>query len=133
LVLHTYILTVQYSCGVLLVFWFWREIVFGVTYVFSVQYSCTVVSVFWLWREIVFKMRTRFYKKSYWVTYYDPLADVCISQDLTLFYSVSFYIVYFSCTAQIHKLKFKSEIYLTNFQLAHRNRYLEGFWCYVRT
>ncbi len=27
-------------------FWFWREIVFGVTYVLSVQYSCAVVSVF---------------------------------------------------------------------------------------
>ncbi len=24
-------------------FWFWREIVFGVTYVHSVQYSCAVV------------------------------------------------------------------------------------------
>jgi hypothetical protein len=44
--------------------------------------------------------------------YYDPLADVCISQDLTLFYSVSFFFVYFSCTVQIHKLKFKSEYYL---------------------
>ncbi len=33
LVLHTYVLKVQYSCGVALVFWFWREIVFGVTYV----------------------------------------------------------------------------------------------------
>ncbi len=27
-------------------FWFWQEIVFGVTYVLSVQYSCAVVSVF---------------------------------------------------------------------------------------
>jgi hypothetical protein len=53
-------LRVQYSCGVLLVFWFWREIVFGVTYVLSLQYSCAVVSVFWLWREIVLKMRTPF-------------------------------------------------------------------------
>jgi hypothetical protein len=44
--------------------------------------------------------------------YYDPLADVCILYDLTLFYSESFYFVYFSCTAQIHKLKFKSEYYL---------------------
>ncbi len=63
LVLHTYVFRVQYSCGVVLVLWFWREIVFGVTYVFRVQYSCMVVSVFQLWREIVFKMRTRFYKK----------------------------------------------------------------------
>ncbi len=53
----------KYSCGVVLVFWFWREIVFGVRYVLSVQNSCAVVSVFWLWREIDLKMRTRFYKK----------------------------------------------------------------------
>ncbi len=46
LVLHTpYVLRVPYSCGVVLVFWYWREIVFG-TYVLSVQYSCAVVSVF---------------------------------------------------------------------------------------
>jgi hypothetical protein len=32
-----------YSCGVVLVFWFWQEIVFGVTCVLSVQYSCVVV------------------------------------------------------------------------------------------
>ncbi len=63
MVLHTYVLRVQYSCGAVLVFWFWREIVFGVTYIVSVQYSCAVVSVFWLWREIDLKMRTRFYKK----------------------------------------------------------------------
>ncbi len=63
LVLHTYVLRVQYSCGVVLVFWFCQEIVFGVTYVLSVLYSCAVVSVFWLWWEIDLKMRTRFYKK----------------------------------------------------------------------
>jgi hypothetical protein len=61
--LCTYVLRVQYSCGVVLVFRFWREIVFGVTYILSVQYSCVVVSVFSLWREIVLKLRTRFYKK----------------------------------------------------------------------
>jgi hypothetical protein len=44
LVLHTYVLRVQYSCDVVLVFWFWQEIVFDVTYVLSVQYSCAVVS-----------------------------------------------------------------------------------------
>ncbi len=37
---HTYL---PYSCGVVLVFWFWRETVLGVTYVHSVQYSCAVV------------------------------------------------------------------------------------------
>jgi hypothetical protein len=54
--------TIQLWCCVNL-FLIWREIVFGVTYILSVQYSCAVVSVFWLWSEIVFKMRTRFYNK----------------------------------------------------------------------
>ena len=63
MVLHTFVLRVQYSCDVVLVFWFWREIVFGITYILSVQYSCAVVSVIWLWWKIVLKMRTRFYKK----------------------------------------------------------------------
>jgi hypothetical protein len=45
-VLHTYILRAQYSCGIVLVFWFWQEIVFGVMYLLSVQYSCVVESVF---------------------------------------------------------------------------------------
>jgi hypothetical protein len=44
--------------------------------------------------------------------YYDPIAYVCILYDPTLLYSVSFYSVSFSCIAQIHKLKFKSEYYL---------------------
>ncbi len=65
----------------MLLFWFWQEIVFGITYVLSVQYTtCAVVSVFWLWREIVLwweivlEKRTPFdllwavsTKKSYWV------------------------------------------------------------------
>ncbi len=96
----------------MLAFWFWREIVFGVTYVVSVQYSCAVVSVFWLWREIDLKMRTHLYNKFLLCYFIDPLTDVCSLLDLTLFYSVSFFFVYFSCTAQIHKLKFKSEYYL---------------------
>ncbi len=64
--LLTYVSRVQYSCGVVLVFRFWRELVFGITYVLSVQFTCAVVSVFWLWREIVLwweivlKMRTPF-------------------------------------------------------------------------
>jgi hypothetical protein len=40
----TYILRVQYSCGIVLVFWLWWEIVFGFAYVLSVQYSCAAVS-----------------------------------------------------------------------------------------
>ncbi len=64
MVLHTtYVLRVQYSCGVVLVFWFWLEIVFGVMYVLSVQYSCAIVSDLWLWQEIDLKMRTRSYKQ----------------------------------------------------------------------
>jgi hypothetical protein len=61
--LCTYVFRVQYSCDVVSVFRFLREIVFGVLYVLNVQYRCAVVSVFSLWREIVLKMRTRFYKK----------------------------------------------------------------------
>jgi hypothetical protein len=68
LVWHTYVLRVQYNCDVLLVFWSWWEIIIDFTYVFSAQYSFGVVSVFLLWREIVLKMRTYFYKESYWVT-----------------------------------------------------------------
>jgi hypothetical protein len=56
----TYILRVQYSCGIVFVFWFWQEIVLGAIYILRVQYSCAVVSVFWLWQEIVLKMRTPF-------------------------------------------------------------------------
>jgi hypothetical protein len=80
LVLHTYVLRVQYSCDVVLVFWFWREIlVFDVMYIVNVQYSCAVVSVFLLWREIDLKMRTRFYeKKLIGLLYFDPIANVCI-------------------------------------------------------
>ncbi len=46
--LHTHVLRVQYSCGVVLVFWLWWEIVFGVLYILSVQYSSAVVAVYWL-------------------------------------------------------------------------------------
>ncbi len=60
LVLHTYVLRVQYSCGIVLIVLFWQEIVFGVTYVLSVQYSCAAVSVFWLQQKIVLNMRTPF-------------------------------------------------------------------------
>ncbi len=76
-----YVSRVQYSCVIVLVFWFWQEISFGITYVLSIQYTCGVVSVFWLWRETVLwrdkvlKIRTPFdflwadsTKISYWVT-----------------------------------------------------------------
>ncbi len=59
-VAYFYVLRVLYSCGIVLVFWFWREIVFGVKYVLSVHYSCAIVSVFWLWWEINLNMRTTF-------------------------------------------------------------------------
>ncbi len=53
------------------------------------------------------------------VLFYDPLADVCFLKDLTLFYSVSLYFVYFSCTAQIHKLKFISEYYYNTCEIVY--------------
>ncbi len=57
-------------------------------------------------------MRTRFYKKIL-LGYFLWSTSRCVFfiKSNTL-YSVSFYFVYFSCTAQIHKLKFKSEYYL---------------------
>jgi hypothetical protein len=69
----TYALRVQYSCGVVLVFWFWQEIVFGVTYVLSVQYSCAVVSVFWLWQEIILEIEHLSTKNLIGLFYCDPL------------------------------------------------------------
>jgi hypothetical protein len=65
MVLHTYVLRVQYTYGVVLVFWFWWVIVLGVTYVLGVQYSCVIVSV----------------SCSHYLIgllYYDLLAKVCI-------------------------------------------------------
>ncbi len=54
---------VQYSCGIVSVFWFRREIVFGVTYVLRVQYRSAVVSVFWLWQETVLQKRRNRYSE----------------------------------------------------------------------
>ncbi len=34
------------SCAIVSVFWFWQEIIFGVTYVLRVQDSCGIVSFF---------------------------------------------------------------------------------------
>ncbi len=50
----TYILSsVQYRCVVVSVFWREKVLVLH-TYVLRVQYSCGVVLVFWFWQEIVF-------------------------------------------------------------------------------
>ncbi len=47
MVVHTTMYLEYHSVVVLCYFfWFWQEIVFGVTYVLSVQYSCAVVSFF---------------------------------------------------------------------------------------
>ncbi len=45
------------NCAELLFFlflWFWWEIGFGVTFVLRVQFSCGVVLVCWFWWEIIF-------------------------------------------------------------------------------
>jgi hypothetical protein len=79
LVLHVYVLRVQYSCGVVLVFWFWRDLVFGVTYVLSVQYSCAVVSVFLVVAGNSSQNENTFLQKILiGLLDYDPIADVCI-------------------------------------------------------
>ncbi len=107
LVLHTYVLRVQYSCGVVLVFWFWQEIGFGVTYytylVLSVQYSCAVVSVFLMWWEIVLKMSTCFNflwavstKNSYWVTLlWSASRCVCFVRPNTLLLCIFLFCIFF--------------------------------------
>ncbi len=47
MVVHTTIYLEYHTVVVLCYFfWFWREIVFGVTYVLSVHYSCAVVYFF---------------------------------------------------------------------------------------
>ena len=80
MVLHTYVLRVQYSCGVVLVFRFWQDTVFGVTYVLSVQYSCAVVSVFLVVAGNRSQNENTFLQKNLiGLFYYDPIADVCIS------------------------------------------------------
>ncbi len=96
LILHTYVLRVQYSCGVMLVFWFWREIVFGVRYVLSVQYSCAAVSVFWLWREIVHKMRTLFYKKIILVYFILIRQPMCVFHKTYHSFTLNLSILYLS-------------------------------------
>ncbi len=52
MVVHTTVYLEYHTVVVLCYFfWFWQEIVFGVSYVLSVQYSCAAVSVFLLWQE----------------------------------------------------------------------------------
>ena len=61
-------------------FWFWREIVFGVTYILSVQYSCVVVSVFLVVAGNCSQNENMSLQKNLiGLLYYDPLADVCTS------------------------------------------------------
>ena len=68
--LHTYVLRAQYSYGVVLVFWFWRVIFFGVTYVLSVQNSCVVVSVFRLWQEILLSQNENMFLQKFLLGYF---------------------------------------------------------------
>jgi hypothetical protein len=91
LVLHTYVLRVQYNCGVVLVFLAWREIVTYVTYVLSVQYSCAVVSV--VAGNSSQNENTFLQKNLFGLLYYDPIADVCIyktKHSFTLYLSILF-------------------------------------------
>ncbi len=37
MVLHTYVVRVQYNCGVVLVFWSWQEIIIDFMYVFNLE------------------------------------------------------------------------------------------------
>ena len=82
MVFNSYVLRVRYSCGVVLVFWFWREIVFGVTYVLSVQYTCALcgcVTFLVVAGNSSQNENTFLQKNLIGLLCYDPLADVCIS------------------------------------------------------
>jgi hypothetical protein len=105
-----YLGTIQLWCCV--IFLFWWEIVFGVTYVLSVQSVVRLCQFLVVAGNRSQNENTFLQKNLIELLYYDLLADVCISLDLTLYYSVSFYLVSISCTMQIHKLMFKSEYYL---------------------
>ncbi len=97
LVLHPYVLRVQYSIGVVLVFWFLQEIVFGVTQVLRAQYSCVVVSVFWLWREIVLTMRTCFYGEKnlgYFIMIRQPMLCVYFIRPSTLLLCIFLFCIF---------------------------------------
>ncbi len=97
MVLHTYVLRVQqYSCGVVLVFWFWREIVIDVTYVLSVQYSCAFASFFLVVAGDSSHNENTFLQKNLiGLLYYDPIADVCIYKT-THFFTLYLSILYIS-------------------------------------
>ncbi len=103
MVLHTYVLRVQYNSGVVLVFCSWQEIVIDFTYVFSVQYSCAVVSVFWLWQKTVLKLRTHFYKKillGYFIIIQQP---VCVfTRPNTLLLCISLFCVFLLYRTDLH-------------------------------
>jgi hypothetical protein len=61
-------------------FWFWREIVSGVTYVLGVQYSCAVVDIFLVVAGNSSQNENTFLQIILiGLLYYDPLADVCVS------------------------------------------------------
>ncbi len=63
----------------MLVFWSWREIVIDFTYIVSVQYSCGVVSVFLVVAGDSSQNENRFLQKNLiGLLYYDPIANVCI-------------------------------------------------------
>jgi hypothetical protein len=81
-------------------FWFYLLC----TYVLRVQYSCGVVLVFYSDGKYFLVLRT------YLV--YNTVVRLCQFFGCGGKLFSSLYFVFFSCTAQIHKLKFKSEYYL---------------------
>jgi hypothetical protein len=76
------LLRVQYSCGGVLVFWLWREMVFGVMYILSVQYSSSFYIIFQqiVLGSISFRLKSFFgahfkYKLMYYYFYHR--SDLC--------------------------------------------------------
>jgi hypothetical protein len=61
-----------------LVFWFWREIVFGVTYILCTIQLCGCVSFLVVVGNSSLNENRFLQKNLNGLLYYDPLADVCI-------------------------------------------------------
>jgi hypothetical protein len=77
--LCTYVLRVQYSCGVVLVFWFWRERVLVLRMYLVCNTVVRLCQFFGCGGKLFSKRDYVSTKKCYWVPFYDPLADVCFS------------------------------------------------------
>ncbi len=79
MVLHTYVLRVQYSCGVILVFLFWWEIDLVLRRYLVYNTVVRLCQFLVVAGNRPQNENTFLQKKLIGLLYYDPMADVCIS------------------------------------------------------